>query len=330
MRRPDPPAFASWLVEHVACRYRRESLAGDLIEEFGSGRSTGWYWLQVLQALAVAAGWALRACSHRTVTHDSQPADRPGRLLRYWLDYRAAIVFLALMGGYRSAWADWVRVPTGSMNPTIVEGDRLLIDKHSFGLRIPFSLVHLTRGQDPARGDIVILHSPRGGTLLVKRIVAIPGDTVAMDGDTLIVNGTRARYRQEDPARLRVLPAATRAQHPRILRELGVGPPHDIMLLPARGPEPLDGPVTVPQAMYFVLGDSRDNSADSRYIGFVPRRNIIGRATRVIVSLDPDRYDLPRRGRWWTSLSLAGLTGCASAEPAAPGSTCHSIDSGSW
>jgi hypothetical protein len=54
--------------------------------------------------------------------------------------------------------------------------------------------------------------------------------------------------------------------------------------------------------MYFMLGDNRDDSADSRYIGFVPRRNILGRATRVVVSLDPDRYELPRRGRFWRSL----------------------------
>jgi signal peptidase I len=189
------------------------------------------------------------------------------------------------------------------MNPTIVEGDRLLIDKHSFGLRVPFSLIHLTHGKDPARGDIVILDSPRDGTLLVKRIVAVPGDKVAMDGDTLLVNGKRAQYQHEDATKLRPLPAVTRAQHPLILRESGVGPAHDILLLPDRGPEPLDGPLTVPKSMYFVLGDNRDDSADSRYIGLIPRRNIIGRATRVVVSLDRDRYDLPRRGRWWAPLS---------------------------
>lgn len=296
VRRPQLPRLAAWLLDSLGHRYRRESLAGDLIEEFGSGRSAGWYWWQVLQALAAAAGSAV---------HSSRQTKPPRRLTRYWLDYRAAVLFLALMGGYRSAWADWVRVPSGSMNPTIVEGDRLLIDKHSFGLRVPFSLIHLTRGGDPARGDIVIFDSPRGGTLLVKRIIAVPGDTVAMDGDTLIVNGTRAHYEQGDVAQLRLLLAATRAQHPLILREAGVGPVHDILLLPDRGPEPLDGSVSVPRGMYFVLGDSRDDSADSRYIGFIPRRNIIGRATRVIVSLDPDRFDLPRRGRWWTSLSPA-------------------------
>ena len=68
-------------------------------------------------------------------------------------EYRSLLLFLILMCGFRSAWADWVYVPTGSMNPTILEGDRLLVDKHVYGLRVPFSLVHLTAGEDPARGD---------------------------------------------------------------------------------------------------------------------------------------------------------------------------------
>jgi signal peptidase I len=86
------------------------------------------------------------------------------------------------------------------------------------------------------------------------------------------------------------------------VRESGVLRGHDILLLPDRHHESVLGPVTVPPGMYFVLGDNRDNSADSRYIGFVPRRNIVGRATRVVLSLDPDRYYEPRSGRWLRSL----------------------------
>src|SRR5215467_4756731 len=73
------------------------------------------------------------------------------RLARLWREYRGMVLFLLLMLGFRSAWADWVTVPTGSMNPTILEGDRLLVDKHVFGLRIPFTRVHLTAGESPAR-----------------------------------------------------------------------------------------------------------------------------------------------------------------------------------
>jgi signal peptidase I len=217
---------------------------------------------------------------------------------RAWHEYRSLLLFLVLMLGFRSAWADWVQVPTGSMNPTILEGDRVLVDKHAYGLRVPFTLTHLTRGADPARGDIIVFDSPADGTSLVKRVIAVPGDTVALDGERLIVNGAPAHYSPGDARRVDSLLAATRAAAPVVVRESGAGPAHDILLMPGRGSRPLPGTVTVPADRYFVLGDSRDNSADSRYIGFVPRRNIVGRATRVVMSLDPEHYYRPRAARW--------------------------------
>jgi signal peptidase I len=214
-----------------------------------------------------------------------------------WREYRGLLVFLLLMIGFRSAWADWVYVPTGSMNPTILEGDRLLVDKHVYGLRVPFSRIHLTRGADPRRGDIVVFDSPADGTLLVKRVIAVPGDTVALEQERLVINGIPAQYGRGDARELRALLAATRAQDPAVREESGFGHAHEILLLPHRWSPSNFGPVTVPPDSYFMLGDNRDNSADSRYIGFVPRRNILGRATRVLVSLDPERYERPRSGR---------------------------------
>ena len=230
------------------------------------------------------------------------PATRPPaastRVRRVWREYRGVLLFLVLSMGFRSAWADWVQVPTGSMNPTILEGDRVLVDKHSYGLRVPFTLTHLTRGADPARGDIIVFDSPTDGTSLVKRVIAVPGDTVLLAGEQLIVNGVPAHYSAGDTRELDSLLAATRAAAPRVVRETGAGPAHDLLLLPGRGPPPFPGLLTVPAGRYFVLGDSRDNSADSRYIGYVPRRNIVGRATRVVLSLDPEHYYRPRAARW--------------------------------
>src|SRR6516162_5873325 len=105
------------------------------------------------------------------------------RLRSFWREHRATLLLLLLMLGFRSAWADWVTVPSGSMNPTILEGDRLLVDKHVFGLRVPFTLVRLTAAQEPARGDIVVFDSPADGKSLVKRVIGMPGDVVALDGE---------------------------------------------------------------------------------------------------------------------------------------------------
>lgn len=214
-----------------------------------------------------------------------------------WREYRNFAVFAFLLVAFRSAWADWVHVPTGSMNPTILEGDRLLVDKHVFGVRIPWTLVRLTPGRDPMRGEIVVFDSPADGTSLVKRVVAVPGDILSLDVYGLVVNGQRAHYAPGDVDRLRALLAETAAQDPQIFHESGLGPEHDILLLPHRYALRVVPPVRVPPGMYFMMGDNRDNSADSRYFGFVPRRNIVGHATRVAFSLDPDRHYLPRGSR---------------------------------
>lgn len=225
------------------------------------------------------------------------------KLRMWWRDYRSTLLFLCLMLGFRSAWADWVTVPTGSMNPTILEGDRVLVDKHVFGLRVPFTRVHLTAGENPARGDIVVFDSPVDGTSLVKRVIGVPGDVVSVEGDRLTVNGRAARYSVRDIQSVRGILAATAAEHPLLLREAGLGKSHDVMILPGRiSPRSLDA-VVVPDGMYFMMGDNRDNSADSRYFGFVPRRDIIGRATRVLVSLNPDRHYAPRSDRFLRPLS---------------------------
>jgi signal peptidase I len=225
------------------------------------------------------------------------------KLRRWWRDYRSTVLFLCLMLGFRSAWADWVTVPTGSMNPTILEGDRVLIDKHVFGLRIPFTRVHLTAGESPARGDIVVFDSPVDGTSLVKRVIGVPGDVVSVEGDRLTVNGHTAHYSARDIESVRGLLAATAAEHPQLLREGGLGKPHDVMILPGRLARRSFETLVVPDRMYFMMGDNRDNSADSRYFGFVPRSDIIGRATRVIVSFNPDRHYAPRSGRFFLPLS---------------------------
>jgi signal peptidase I len=197
-----------------------------------------------------------------------------------------------------------MNVPTGSMNPTIVEGDRILVNKQAYGLRIPFTTVRLTHGADPQRGDIVIFPSPEDGITLVKRVVGLPGDTVEMRDERLLINGTPVDYAPlATVAADAELPNATRAQEHGYVTENLADHEHAIMLLPQRHADRSFGPVAVPAGQYLVLGDSRDNSKDSRYIGFVPRDSIVGRAFGVAWSLDADRWYRPRGDRLFKSLN---------------------------
>lgn len=233
------------------------------------------------------------------MSHSAEPRTKTQR---FWREYRGTAFFLFAMLMFRSAWADWMTVPTGSMNPTLIEGDRILVDKHVFGLRLPWTLVRLTDGRDPQRGEIVVFDSPADGISLVKRVVGLPGDVIAIDERGLMINGEYADYAPGDAALVASLRASTQAERPTVYRESRVLPAHDMLRMPIASPRQYFGPVRVPDGMYLMLGDNRDNSADSRYIGFVPRRNIVGLTSRVAVSFDPDDYYLPRGDRWFRPL----------------------------
>ena len=219
-------------------------------------------------------------------------------LIKAWRSWRGTLLFLGLMFVFRSACADWMVVPTGSMNPTVIEGDRVLVDKRAYGWRVPFTLQRLVDVGDPQRGDVVVLESPETGITLLKRIVGVPGDTIELRDEALVVNGTPARYAARPTSTGDALLDAVRALEPRFFREDLFGVSHDVMLLPQVDARRRMAPLRIPEGHYFVMGDNRDNSADSRYFGVVTRDAIFGRATRVVVSLDPEHGWLPRSGRW--------------------------------
>ena len=212
-----------------------------------------------------------------------------GKLLK---EHRSFLLFISLMLVFRSAVADWSSVPTGSMQPTIVEGDRILIDKLAYDLRVPFTSLSLQRLAEPQRGDIVVFDSAVADKMLVKRLIGLPGDVVEMRDNQLILNGTALHYRdirQEGDAVFAVEDLA--------------GVPHRIRLsLNRPNAYRSFGPVTVPADHYLMLGDNRDNSADSRMIGFVPRSELRGRSETVVLSFDYNDYYLPRAERFWHTL----------------------------
>ena len=209
------------------------------------------------------------------------------------------LTFMLCMFMFRSAIADWNVVPTGSMQPTIQIGDRIVVDKAAYDLRVPFTHISLWHRADPQRGDIVVLDSSAAGERLVKRVIGIPGDQVALLDNRLYVNGQPADYQALHVAGIR----DDREDTARYAEET-VGSMHHAVRwsIAAQGHGNDFGPVTVPVGRYLLLGDNRDNSADSRYFGYFPRHEIVGRATRVAVSLDPGNHYLPRSGRWGVTL----------------------------
>jgi len=212
-------------------------------------------------------------------------------------EIRVFVLMLLVISSLRSALADWNDVPTGSMKPTIQEGDRVVVNKLAYDLKVPFTMFQLARWSDPKRGDIVVLFSPEDGVRLVKRVVAVPGDRIEMRDEQLFVNGQAAHWTPlgtaEDPMQGPVA----------IFEESVAGKSHKVMLTPnMRSDKSTFLPQIVPAGYYFVMGDNRDNSKDSRYIGFIERRRIVGKALAVAFSLDRTRYFAPRLDRFFKGI----------------------------
>lgn len=204
---------------------------------------------------------------------------------RSWLRAnRGFLLFLACFGFFRTAMADWNPVPTGSMRPTILEGDVVFVNRLAYQVKVPLTDIVVARLADPRRGDIVTFSSPKDGMRLIKRVVAVPGDTVEMRDDVLYINGVAARYTDLTPASERV-GDGLQVGAVRAVEHID-GSVRHVQFLPTVGARRSFGPEVVPADDYFMLGDNRDDSDDSRYIGFVPRRLLIGRASRVLVSVD--------------------------------------------
>ncbi|HJT98696.1 MAG TPA: signal peptidase I [Rhodanobacteraceae bacterium] len=206
----------------------------------------------------------------------------PARLAKFLRNHRGLIAFALLLGVFRTAIADWNPIPSGSMHPNLLEGDVVFVNRLAYDLKVPLSDIVLAHTGDPARGDVVTFHSPENGTLLIKRVIGLPGDSIEMRGKRLLVDGEPADYAElglaDEP-----LAHGVKALH---VEETTAGDRHEIQWLVRRGQRDDFGPMTIPADHYLMLGDNRDNSADSRWFGLVPREKLVGRAERILVSAD--------------------------------------------
>lgn len=198
-------------------------------------------------------------------------------------------------------------IPSGSMIPTLLVHDHILVNKFKFGVRIPFSKDWLIKGDDPKRGEIVVFRSLQdSGYFMIKRIVGLPGDTIDVDPDGfLLVNGSKVEAKPldvtEDPASQKPYYAISEADLGAPLNRVeffeekfDTGSLHRVILakdISRYYEQPL--PLKVPEGHYFCMGDNRDNSQDSRYWGTLPRENLLGKAMFVWLSCEETLPYLP-------------------------------------
>jgi len=258
---------------------------------------------EILALATLATGICWVAWKRRTRRLGAVPENKP-----LWVSFGAELfVVVALMFTCRIAVADWPKVPSGSMEPTLRVGDYLLVNHLAYGPRLPFTNTAIEFGQ-PKRGDVVVFRYPMDvSEFYVKRLVGLPGDVVRFDGGAVSVNGA--------PFDVQVVSQGTEAnvapedRGQWLLHETSGGNSHTIKVNPfVMGREPTSGmgancrsegaaawQCTVPPGQYLMMGDNRDNSSDSRVWGFLPHEQVYGKAVRVLFNL----HDLSRA---WTAL----------------------------
>jgi signal peptidase I len=219
-------------------------------------------------------------------------------LWKEWMKPLAIVAAFVLP--FKSAIADWNWVPTGSMKPTIMEGDLVYVNKLAFDLKVPFTLWRIARWSQPKRNDIVVFFSPKDGTRLVKRVVGEPGDTIQLKNNRLLLNGKPLQYQ---PVKSNPFKDEVYEDPDAILAYESLGErPHYVMAFPNAGAKRNFPPVKLPPGKYFMMGDSRDNSADSRYFGLVDIDKIVGKSGYVVFSFDKNHSYKPRWGRTFSEL----------------------------
>ena len=212
--------------------------------------------------------------------------DKRTGLKRIWKDNQSFFIFIGLMLFVRAGVADWYYIPSGSMEPTIQVGDRIFVNKLAYEIKMPFTDISLAETGSPARGDIIVFDSKAADNRLIKRVVGLPGDRIAMRNNILYLNNKPLLYSGDDENQQELLGKVL----------------HQIHLDKNGSPLASFNTVTVPENHVLVLGDNRNNSADSRVHGFIPMDEIIGKASHIASSLDNDNAYMPRLARTFQAL----------------------------
>ena len=226
---------------------------------------------------------------HKQIERGDREQAKPNLIIEYARSFFPILVIVFLL---RSFLFEPFRIPSGSLEPTLVKGDYILVNKYDYGLRLPVVHTRLFGGGTPERGDIIVFRWPPNQAIdFIKRVIGVPGDHISYIDKELYINGTKvpqtflqqAMTQGDDGAGWEVQEKS----------EDLLGKMHKIFVDAKKTSQDYKD-IVVPDGMYFVMGDNRDDSADSRYWGFVPEQNIIGKAVLIWMSFKSDSYGV----RW--------------------------------
>jgi signal peptidase I len=285
-----------WLYDVLVLAKQRRRAAEAALAEFDRRQQSLAATANVANAVAPVHARPDLAAERRAVEQAAlrQPA---------WVEYSGSFFpVIALVFVLRSFLFEPFKIPSSSMVPTLLVGDFILVNKFTYGIRLPIINQKVVELNDPQRGDVMVFKYPKDMSQdYIKRVIGVPGDKITYENKRLTVNGQPAQYQPLED----YLDDEQPIYHKQFTETLG-GVSHRILMTEGRRSfEPLQVEnfpqheactysqekftCIVPPGNYFMMGDNRDNSADSRYWGFVPDKNIVGKATAIWLNLSHPR-----------------------------------------
>ncbi|OAI18675.1 S26 family signal peptidase [Methylomonas lenta] len=219
-------------------------------------------------------------CLYLKYVQQPYPTEKEPLLVEYARSFFPVVLIVLLL---RSFLFEPFRIPSGSMMPTLLVGDFILVNKFTYGVRLPVLNTKFIELGEPERGDIVVFRFPKQPTVdYIKRVIGLPGDRIAYFDKKLYVNGQLVK--ETSLGRYQGVGQGVNMTGSELLEEDLTGVKHLILNTP--GAPTVEDVFVVPKGQYFVMGDNRDNSNDSRYWGTVPEANLVGRAFFIWMNWD--------------------------------------------
>ena len=238
-----------------------------------------WWSKRRLQGSALATGEGRGGQVHDVASGHQEGGEAPATATAAkepWLvDYaRSFFPVLLVVLVLRSFVVEPFQIPSGSMRPTLEIGDFILVNKFTYGLRLPVTNTKLIDLGEPERGDVMVFRFPQDPSVnFIKRVIGLPGDRIRYEDKQLFING--------EPVSKLLVEESDTAKLDEVLLEESLGDTSHPIYNDFRNPGPQMRELRVPEGHYFMMGDNRDHSNDSRYWGFVPEENIVGEAFAV-------------------------------------------------